>query len=68
MKYLPKLNFPQFQLGGLVLGGVGIVLFQAPLGAQITSDFTTNTTVNQNGNDFTIEQGDRVGNNLFQQM
>lgn len=33
--------------------------------AQITPDGTTSTTVNQDGNDFTIEQGDRVGDNLF---
>ena len=33
--------------------------------AQITPDGTTSTTVNQNGNDFTIDQGDRVGDNLF---
>ena len=33
--------------------------------AQITADGTTSTTVNQNGNDFTIEQGDRVGDHLF---
>ena len=33
--------------------------------AQVTPDGTTSTTVNQNGNDFTIEQGDRIGNNLF---
>ena len=33
--------------------------------AQITADGTTSTTVNQNGNDFTIDQGDRIGDNLF---
>ncbi|WP_019503941.1 filamentous hemagglutinin N-terminal domain-containing protein [Pleurocapsa sp. PCC 7319] len=33
--------------------------------AQVTPDGTTSTTVNQNGNDFTIEQGDRAGDNLF---
>ena len=33
--------------------------------AQVTPDGTTSTTVNQNGNNFTIEQGDRVGDNLF---
>ncbi len=33
--------------------------------AQVAPDGTTSTTVNQNGNDFTIEQGDRVGDNLF---
>ncbi|MGK7893079.1 MAG: CHAT domain-containing protein [Xenococcus sp. (in: cyanobacteria)] len=33
--------------------------------AQVTPDGTTNTTVNVNGNNFTIEQGDRAGGNLF---
>jgi filamentous hemagglutinin family protein len=33
--------------------------------AQVTPDGTTSTTVNQDGNNFTIEQGDRVGDNLF---
>ncbi|MEM9271569.1 MAG: S-layer family protein [Cyanobacteria bacterium P01_F01_bin.143] len=41
--------------------------FLIPLAAraQVTADGTTSTTVNQNGTDFTIEQGSRVGNNLF---
>ena len=33
--------------------------------AQIAADGTTSTTVNQNGDNFTIEQGDRLGDNLF---
>ena len=33
--------------------------------AQITPDGTTNTTVDVDGNDFTINQGDRAGSNLF---
>ena len=33
--------------------------------AQITPDGTTSTTVNQNGDNFVIEEGDRVGDNLF---
>ena len=33
--------------------------------AQVIPDGTTNTTVNVDGNDVTIEQGDRVGDNLF---
>ena len=41
----------------------GILLTSAT--AQITPDGTTNTTVDVNGNDFTIEQGDRAGGNLF---
>lgn len=33
--------------------------------AQITPDGTTATTINQDGNDFVIDEGDRVGDNLF---
>ncbi|MBN3944409.1 S-layer family protein [Nostoc sp. NMS9] len=33
--------------------------------AQVISDRTTNTIVNQSGNNFTITNGSRVGNNLF---
>ncbi len=33
--------------------------------AQVIPDGTTSTTVNQVGNDFTIEDGSRVGDNLF---
>ncbi len=33
--------------------------------AQVTPDGTTNTTVDVNGNNFTINQGDRAGSNLF---
>ena len=33
--------------------------------AQVTPDGTTNTTVDSNGNDFTIQEGDRAGGNLF---
>ena len=33
--------------------------------AQVTTDGTTATTVNQDGNNYTVEQGDRVGDNLF---
>ena len=33
--------------------------------AQVTPDGTTNTTVDVSGNDFTIDEGDRAGNNLF---
>ncbi|MBV6625714.1 MAG: S-layer family protein [Rivularia sp. (in: Bacteria)] len=40
---------------GIILPGV----------AQVTSDNTTNTTVNTNGNDFTILNGIQKGNNLF---
>ncbi|MGK7895377.1 MAG: filamentous hemagglutinin N-terminal domain-containing protein [Xenococcus sp. (in: cyanobacteria)] len=33
--------------------------------AQVAPDGTTNTTVDVSGDDFTIEQGDRAGGNLF---
>ena len=33
--------------------------------AQVTADGTTSTAVNRNGDNFTIEKGDRVGDNLF---
>ena len=33
--------------------------------AQVTPDGTTNTTVDVSGSDFTINQGDRAGGNLF---
>jgi filamentous hemagglutinin family protein len=33
--------------------------------AQVTPDGTTSTTVTQDGNNFTINQGNRVGDNLF---
>jgi filamentous hemagglutinin family protein len=57
MKYTTWISlFPLATLGCLI-----------PLStqAQVTPDGTTSTTVNQNGNNFTIEQGDRVGDNLF---
>ncbi len=40
-------------------------IFLKPATAQITSDGSTNTTVNADGNDFTIQNGDRAGSNLF---
>ena len=33
--------------------------------AQVTPDNTTDTNVNADGNDFTIQNGDRAGSNLF---
>ncbi|MEM6403710.1 MAG: S-layer family protein, partial [Cyanobacteria bacterium P01_D01_bin.116] len=41
---------------------IGIIY---PVFSQITSDNTTNTTVNQNGNNFKIINGIQKGNNLF---
>nr|MDJ0597073.1 filamentous hemagglutinin N-terminal domain-containing protein [Pleurocapsa sp. MO_226.B13] len=40
-------------------------LFALTAKAQVTPDGTTSTIVNQDGNDFIINQGDRVGDNLF---
>ncbi|MEM7593691.1 MAG: filamentous hemagglutinin N-terminal domain-containing protein [Cyanobacteria bacterium P01_A01_bin.83] len=41
-------------------------LVSKPAIAQVSADGTTNTTVSGDGNgNFTIEQGDRAGNNLF---
>ncbi|MGK7896643.1 MAG: filamentous hemagglutinin N-terminal domain-containing protein [Xenococcus sp. (in: cyanobacteria)] len=40
-------------------------IFLTPTIAQVTPDGTTNTTVDVSGNDFTINQGDRAGDNLF---
>ena len=56
MKYITWLSFLFATLGWLV-----------PLSAkaQVTPDGTTSTTVEQTDNNFTIEQGDRVGDNLF---
>ncbi len=51
-------------LSGLICGLLtsGIVL---PAVAQISSDGTTNTTINKNGNNFDIINGIQKGNNLF---
>ena len=56
MKHTSWLSLPIATLGCLI-----------PLStqAQVTPDGTTSTTVNGDGNNFTIEQGDRVGDNLF---
>ena len=32
---------------------------------QVTTDGTTSTTVNQDGNNFVVDEGDRVDDNLF---
>ncbi|MDJ0678844.1 MAG: filamentous hemagglutinin N-terminal domain-containing protein [Xenococcaceae cyanobacterium MO_167.B52] len=44
---------------------VGISLQSPPTSAQITRDGTTSTTVNVNGNNFEINNGDHIGDNLF---
>ncbi|MDJ0900177.1 MAG: S-layer family protein [Xenococcus sp. MO_188.B8] len=43
--------------------GQGIFLTSAT--AQVTPDGTTNTTVDVDGSDFTIQEGERAGGNLF---
>ncbi|MEM7591971.1 MAG: filamentous hemagglutinin N-terminal domain-containing protein [Cyanobacteria bacterium P01_A01_bin.83] len=41
-------------------------IVSTPALAQVSADGTTNTTINGDGNgNFTIDQGDRAGNNLF---
>ena len=50
---------PGFISGFLCLG----IIF--PAASQVASDKTTNTTVNQNGNNFNILNGIQKGNNLF---
>ena len=40
-------------------------IFLKPTTAQVIRDGTTNTTVEVQGNNFTIQQGDRAGGNLF---
>ncbi len=47
-------------LGGILAGGIFL-----PAMAQVTSDMTTNTTVNSIGNNFTILNGLNKGSNLF---
>ena len=47
-------------IGGLL--ALGIIF---PAFSQVTSDNTTNTTVNTNGNNFNILNGIQKGNNLF---
>ena len=47
-------------IGGLLFWGTAL-----PANSQITSDQTTNTTINKNGNNFNILNGIQKGNNLF---
>ncbi|HIK04862.1 MAG TPA: S-layer family protein [Trichormus sp. M33_DOE_039] len=45
---------------------IGEMLFWSSItNAQVTTDATLNTTVSQSNNDFTITNGNRIGNNLF---
>ncbi|MBN3906523.1 MAG: S-layer family protein [Nostoc sp. NMS1] len=53
---------------GLLTPGImssAILLWSRSANAQVTSDGTTNTTVNPNGNNFTILNGSEKGSNLF---
>jgi filamentous hemagglutinin family protein len=53
---------------GLLASGMlvpAILLCSGCANAQVTSDGTTNTTVNPNGNNFTILNGNEKGSNLF---
>ncbi len=54
-----------FLVSSLTFCLVGSSLQCSPTFAQITPDGTTSTTVNADGDNFTIEQGNRVGDNLF---
>ena len=44
---------------------LGIIIALNPATAQVIPDGTTNTTVDAEGNNITINDGDRAGNNLF---
>ncbi|MEH2408341.1 S-layer family protein [Nostoc sp.] len=48
-------------LGGMLICGI----WNSCANAQVISDGTLNTTISQSGNNFTITNGSRVGNNLF---
>lgn len=50
---------------GLISGILTGAMWSGLANAQVTPDGTLNTTVFQNGNNFTITNGNRVGNNLF---
>jgi len=56
--------FISFLFSTLPIASLGC-LIPLSVKAQVTPDGTTSTTVNQDGNNYTIEQGDRVGDNLF---
>ena len=48
-----------------LLNGIFTSGMLLPASAQVTSDGTTNTIVNQSGNNFNILNGINKGNNLF---
>ncbi len=56
----------RWQVGQGIIVAIAFFLLPTLAGAQpITTDGTTNTQVNLNGNTFVIEQGTRAGENLF---
>ncbi|HIK07412.1 MAG TPA: S-layer family protein [Trichormus sp. M33_DOE_039] len=59
-------RFIHSTLANQILLPLGIIfLWCNSANAQVTPDATLNTTVSQNGDHFTITNGNRVGNNLF---
>ncbi|WP_442947888.1 two-partner secretion domain-containing protein [Nostoc sp.] len=50
---------------GFISGMLICGIWSSSANAQVISDGTLNTTVSQSGNNFTITNGSRVGNNLF---
>ena len=72
IKYgIMKTNFVCFGLVNHILKAkilisLGVIfLWSNSVNAQVIPDRTLKTTVSQSGNNFTITNGDRVGNNLF---
>ncbi|WP_152590411.1 filamentous hemagglutinin N-terminal domain-containing protein [Nostoc sphaeroides] len=64
----PLLRFLSALTIGFLTSGIvlpAILLWSSCANAQVTSDGTINTIVNQNGNNFTILNGIGKGNNLF---
>ncbi|AFZ02486.1 filamentous hemagglutinin family outer membrane protein [Calothrix sp. PCC 6303] len=50
---------------GLISGVLACGIYSTSVNAQVIPDATLKTTVLENGNNFTITEGNRVGNNLF---
>ena len=57
---MKKITFISGFISSLLVSG-----FYLPAYTQVTSDNTTNTKVNQTGNNFNILNGIQKGNNLF---
>ncbi|WP_019506935.1 S-layer family protein [Pleurocapsa sp. PCC 7319] len=56
-----RLSLLLFLVGCIIIPGILV----KSATAQVTPDGTTSTTVDANGNNLTIQNGDRAGNNLF---